>query len=271
MKPIRVALSGSGFKFPAHVGALMAVRDAGYQVVELAGTSGGSIVAALAAAGMSLEEMRDLTLDRDWSDMLTWSPMSLTFKMGYCSGSTLQDFIDEQTGGRTFSELPVALTIVASDIVAARPYIFSIATTPGEQVSLAARASASIPFVYTPVPIGQALLMDGGMVNNIPIDQLIEDDIPRLGVQLVTKKKPLSDGVHTIFEIAPRLVELMLDANENTHVDLAQHQGARVAFVETGYANGLDRNMSRAVRQQLLDDGRNAVERALNSLQFAPT
>ena len=85
-KPIRVALSGSGFKFPAHVGALHAIRDAGYEVIEIAGTSGGSIVASLAAVGMDLDIMKALTLTRDWADMLTFSPWSLAVRLSIEAG-----------------------------------------------------------------------------------------------------------------------------------------------------------------------------------------
>lgn len=64
---IRVALSGSGFRLGAHLGALQAIVDAGYEVVELAGTSGGSIVSAMFAGGMKLADMHELCMQMDWS------------------------------------------------------------------------------------------------------------------------------------------------------------------------------------------------------------
>ena len=259
MKPIRVALSGSGFKFPAHVGALLALRDAGCTPMEIAGTSGGSIIAALYASGMDLDEMADLTLNRDWSDMLTFSPWSLITKMGYCSGSNLLDWITAKTGGKTFAQLDMDLTIMASDVSAETPFEFSRGTTPDVPVALAARASASIPFVYAPVQYAGALLMDGGCCNNIPVDKLTVDLMPRFGVQLVSKVAPLSAGLHSIIGRAPRVIELMLSSNEETHVEMAKSAGASFAFVETGYASGLDRNMPQDLRKRLMDDGRQAV------------
>ena len=115
MKALRLALSGSGFKFPAHVGALMAIRDAGFTPIEYAGTSGGSIVAALAASGMDLDTMKSLTMTRDWSDMLTFSVLSILGGKGFCSGDTLLDWITKTTNGATFDDLTVPLTIMASD------------------------------------------------------------------------------------------------------------------------------------------------------------
>jgi len=266
MKPIRVALSGSGFKFSAHVGALCAIRDAGYTPVQLAGTSGGSIVATLAAAGMSLADMKALTMSRDWSDMLTFSPWSAMTRMGYCNGNTLLNWITEKTGGLLFSQMPVDLVVMASDVGAEVPFEFSRSATPDAPVALAARASAAIPFVYAPIQYGSALLMDGGCCNNIPIDKLTIDDVPRLGIQLVSKASPLNAGVHTAFDIAPRLVDLMLSANENTHVDLGKEQGAHFAFIETGFASGLDRNMPSSVRQQLFDNGYAGALSALDNI-----
>ncbi len=263
MKPIRVALSGSGFKFPAHVGALLAVRDAGYSIREVAGTSGGSIVAALFASGMPLDAMADLTLTRDWSDMLTFSPWSLLTKMGYCSGANLLDWITAKTGAKTFAQLDMDLIIMASDVSGEVPFEFSRAATPDVPIALAARASASIPFVYAPVQHGGALLMDGGMVNNIPVDKLAADSVPRLGVQLVTKTTPMAAGLHSLFDVTPRVIDLMLAANENAHVDLGEEKGAQVAFVETGYASSLDRNMAAVVRKRLMEDGRAAVAKVL--------
>ncbi|HYD58983.1 MAG TPA: patatin-like phospholipase family protein [Noviherbaspirillum sp.] len=259
MKPIRIALSGSGFKFPAHVGALLAIRDAGFTPVQYAGTSGGSIVGTMAACGMPLEQMRELTLSRDWSDMLSFSLWALMTNLGYCSGNTLQEWLEENTGRKTFADLDVDLVVMASDVANQVTFEFSKETTPFASVALAARASAAIPFVYSPIQISGAMLMDGGMVNNIPVDRLEIDSVPRLGIQLVSKASPMQPGVYSFLDIVPRVIDLMMASNENTHVDLAAAAGAKVAFVETGYASSLDRNMPLDLRQRLLDDGYNAA------------
>lgn len=78
MKPIRVALSGSGFRLGAHIGALQAIEDAGYTVIELAGTSGGSIVASLYASGVPLDVMRQMLMElgkqRSTTNRGKWRP-----------------------------------------------------------------------------------------------------------------------------------------------------------------------------------------------------
>ncbi len=265
MKPIHVALSGSGFKFPAHVGALLAIRDAGYEIKEIAGTSGGSIIACLVASGMDLETMKALTLDTDWSDMLTFSPLSL-FRDGYCSGEVLLDWISENTGHKTFSELPIDLVIIASNITLETEFEFNRATSPDVKIAFAARASASIPFVYAHVEHNDYTLMDGGMCNNIAVDKLTHvSGVQKLGIQLVSKTVPAS-GTDLLTDIE-HIVRLMLTSNEHTHVALGRSKGCQVVFVETGYANSLDCNMDRSIREQLLKDGYDSTAATLLTLK----
>ena len=258
MKPIRVAFSGSGFKVPAHAGALQAIFDAGYKPIELAGTSGGSICAALYASGMSLSDMKTLALTHDWSNMMCFSPLAALRIQGFCDGANLLAWMKDRTGGKTFSQLDVDLTAIASNVANEGAFTFSRAETHDVPIALAVRSSTSIPFLFSPVSIGDALLADGGMVNNIPVDRLKIDDVPRLGVQLVSMDLPLRPKKFIWpHQFAMRLIDLMLSACESTHVSAAQAAGAHVAFVETGFASMLDRNMPLEIRQRLFEVGYN--------------
>jgi len=265
MKPIRVALSGSGFKFPAHVGALMAIQDAGYKPVEYAGTSGGSLISALAASGMPLTKMRDIALTQNWSNILKFTPTAL-MRGGFCNGKNLQSLIGNYTKHQTFRQLRTDLTIVASDVASESSFVFNKYNTPDISIAKAARSSASIPFVYSPVQIGKALLMDGGMIDNIPADLLVKDDIPRLGIQLVSKQSPFSAAKSSLFNVAPRLLDLMLSATENAHRALALQSGVHFAYIETGFAGGLDKNMTFELRSKLLMTGYNETRSALTEM-----
>ncbi len=266
-KPIRVAFSGSGFKVPAHVGALQAICDAGYSPIELAGTSGGSICAALAACGMTLSSMKTLALTHDWSDMMSFSPLAALRMKGFCDGKNLLAWMRDHTGGKTFAETGIDLKAVASNIANEGAFDFSREATPDVPVALAVRSSTSIPFVFEPVSIGGALLADGGMVNNIPVDRLTVDEVPRIGVQLVSMELPLKPSVRLWpHQFAMRLIDLMLSACESTHVSAAQAAGVHMAFVETGFASTLDRNMPLEIRQRLFDVGYSAARAAIGAV-----
>lgn len=263
MKPIRVALSGSGTKVGAHIGALQAIVDAGYTIVELAGTSGGSIVAALYACGMPLTVMHELVLRMDWSSMMAMSPLSVLRFHGWCSGDNLFDFLHMKTHAKTFEDLDIDLTIVASDISNEVPFLFSRKLTPTMSVALAARSSASIPIVFAPIVIGNAVLNDGGLVVNLPVDLLTNDDVPRIGIELTGKRSPLKPGKYGLNKVIPHLIDLMIQSTEDAHISIGKMQGATIAQVDSGWASSLDRKMPLVIRQKLFDAGYAATKAAL--------
>lgn len=265
-RPIRVALSGSGFRLGAHLGALQAIEDAGYEVIELAGTSGGSIVASLYASGMSLADLKQLCMTMDWSPMMSFSPWALIAKQSFCSGNTLLDFLHKQTGGKTFKDLSIDLKVIASDLLTEKEFVFSRAMTPDAPIALAARASASIPIVFAPVAYEDVLCVDGGCCNNVPANALTVDYAPRIGIYLESDDSTLKPGSYGLAKLAPRIIDLLLASNEASHVALDTKNGATIVRVQTGYASSLDRNMSTAIRQRLIDDGYATTKTALAEL-----
>jgi NTE family protein len=266
MRQIRVALSGSGFLLPAHVGALHAIRDGGFVPVEYAGTSGGSIVAMLAAAGMSTDGMKQLALTMDWEPMMAPSIANLVRLKAYSSGAHLLNFLTRQTGGASFRGLDVELKIMASNIGTKQPFVFSRTTTPDAQIALAARASAAIPVIYEPVIYGDAILFDGGMVNNMPSDILVRDEIPRMGVDLVSDDAILLPKDYSLLAAAPRFIDMLLSSSEDAHITDGEASGVHVVRVPTGFASSLDRTMSTATRQRLFDVGYGSTAKELGKL-----
>lgn len=274
MKPIRVAFSGSGFKAPAHVGSLFAIRDAGYDPAlpdsQSLGTSGGSLVAGLYACGMSLEDMKTLCMSKDWSDMMGWSPFAIR-NGAFCDGRNLLGFLKEATAGKAFRDVHTDFGAVASNLTNNVRHIFSYEHDPFMSVALAIRASASIPFVYEPVVVGGKIFQDGGMCSNIAVDSLTVDHIPRLGIQLVSQETPLKPNAKLgLIALSLRIIDLMMSACETAHVTAGQESGARMAFVETGYASTLARNAPLEIRQRLFEDGYRSTAAALVGLMSQP-
>lgn len=265
MKPIRVALSGSGFRLGAHLGALQAIVDAGYTIVELAGTSGGSIIAALFAAGMPLDVMRQILMDLDWSRMMRFSPWALIRYQALCTGDALLTYLLEHTGRKTFAQLDVDLKVIAANLLTEREFQFSKESTPDVPVALAARASASIPIVFAPVAVAGGLMVDGGTCDNMPVSDLTVDAVPRVGIYLVSDDDPLPPGAYGLPTLAPRIIDLMLAACEATHVALDRLNGATIVRVPTGYASSFDRHMPIETRQRLYRDGYESTVKWLQS------
>lgn len=262
---IRIAFSGSGYKVVAFIGAMTALKEADYEIIELAGTSGGSLVAALIASGMSLVDMKSIVMTKDWSSFLEFNFGAIT-SGAYCEGDILENWVEVQTKNKTFKDLDIDLTIVASDLSNMKGYYFNKTNTPDIKIAHAARASASIPYVYEPIHIGDSILVDGGLVNNIAVDKLVVDSVPRLGIQLTSNDSPViaSDKIGIVDEME-RILDLMLSAQENCHIDIAD---ANMVFVETGYTSCLDTNMTPEIRKRLFDDGYNETKKVLDKMKL---
>lgn len=260
MTKTSVAFSGSGFKVPAHVGALQAIESSGHEIVELAGTSGGAILAAFYACGMSSAEMKELCFSKDWSEMLDLE-FSALFRGSYCTGNTLYEFFADHTRGLKFKDVKMPLRITSSDVAYNQPFLFSQETTPDAEVALAVRASTSLPMIYSPVVYKDRYLVDGMLVNNIPVGRLTVEGTKKLGIQLhseeIAREEP--GELRWPWQMATRILDLLVRSSENTHIRKAEREGAEIIYAETGFADPLDTNMGRKMRQKLYDAGYDAV------------
>ncbi|MGK5068324.1 patatin-like phospholipase family protein [Janthinobacterium sp. RT4P48] len=199
---------GGGVRAAAHAGAYAAAKRAGVTFSRVAGTSGGSIVAALVAAGATPAYLRQHLQELDflplldqpskkniffekklpfWARVLkpfTWGDMRRLANVatygGLYDSKRLGDWIEQRLvellrGNNSinkkpvlFSELPLPLHVVATDFSNGQPKIWSSSTTAEESVTLAVRYSCSIPFFFQPAPAGASIFLDGGAVSNLP-------------------------------------------------------------------------------------------------------
>jgi len=199
---------GGGVRAAAHAGAYAAAKRAGVTFGRVAGTSGGSIVAALVAAGATPSYLKQhlqgldflLLLDRPsikarfferklplWARFLklfTWGNVrkgaDIATYGGLHSSDCLGDWVEQRlvellrpnnsTNKKhiQFSELPIPLYIVATDFSNGQPKVWSHATTGEESVALAVRHSCTIPFFFQPARAGSSIFLDGGAVANLP-------------------------------------------------------------------------------------------------------
>jgi NTE family protein len=157
-------LAGGGTRLPAHVGVLAALEEMGYRLPALVGVSGGSIVAALHAAGRSVEELKELSLAVDFRQFRGFSLRQLLFHGGLSSGDGFEHWIDQQLAGLTFAQLPRDLHVVATDVRSGEPVLFDKATTPEVKVATAVRFSMGIPLLFAFKEYQGKLLVDGSIL-----------------------------------------------------------------------------------------------------------
>jgi NTE family protein len=157
--------AGGGTRLPAHVGILQALLEFNAKFDHLVGVSGGSIVSSLFAAGLPMDEIKNIALSTDYNQFREFSLFKLVRNGGLSSGDVFENWIDNLLGGKTFEELKYNLHIVATDVIRGAPVIFDKENTPKVKVSLAVRFSMSIPLVFSFKTFGKNLMVDGSILS----------------------------------------------------------------------------------------------------------
>jgi NTE family protein len=162
-KKLGLALSGGAWRGLAHIGALEALEENGIRPDFLSGSSIGSFGAALYAFGVPVREIgavsRGLTPIRV-------SKLKLT-RYGLFSNEELGRVIESKVGKARIEQAPIPLAIVAADISTGEKVILR----EGE-VAAAVMASGALPGIFQPVRVGNRMLMDGGIIENVPVSPL---------------------------------------------------------------------------------------------------
>lgn len=176
-KTVSLALGGGSVLGALHIGVLKALQEHDMIIKSISGTSAGAIVAALYAFGKSAKEIEEIILDLEWSSVL-----GVTFsKYGFLSNKKIGNFIEKHIGTKNIQDAKIALSIVAADITTGE----KVTLTQGD-VAKAVMASTCVPGIFTPVEIQSRLLVDGGIVENIPLNSLQNIDVDyKIGVDLL--------------------------------------------------------------------------------------
>lgn len=160
-----LALGGGVVLGAAHIGVLKALEESDRKIDCLAGTSIGAMVAALSAFGKNWKEIREMALEMNWLDV---SGLSLS-RYGLLSNNKLGKLIQNSIGDVTFDQAERPLAVVTTDITSGRRVVLQEG-----KVAEAVMASSCIPGMFKPVTLGNRMLVDGGVVENVPITPLQE-------------------------------------------------------------------------------------------------
>ncbi|HET7833242.1 MAG TPA: patatin-like phospholipase family protein [Gallionella sp.] len=161
-RKIGLALGSGSARGLAHIGVLRALRDAGIEVNLIAGTSMGAFVGAIAAAG-KLEGLAAEFLGMDWKGIAALLDPVFP-KSGLIDGQKIAEFVRARVPITSIEQLPIPFSAVATDLMSGEEVV--IAT--GDLIE-AVRASISVPGIFTPVRINGRILIDGGLVNPVPV------------------------------------------------------------------------------------------------------
>ena len=168
---IGLALSAGGVRGFAHVGVLEVFDNARVPIDRLAGTSMGSVVGGLYAAGLPTEKLWDLshhiTLDTITPDLNVGGLFRLLFKRRLPTSANLSKFFEEQLGDMQFEDMPIPFSCSAMDIKTGERVVFN--TGP---LAIAVRASMNLPGVFEPVEYRHRALVDGAVVDYLPVESV---------------------------------------------------------------------------------------------------
>lgn len=162
---VALVLASGGSRGLAHIGAIEVLEEHGFRIASISGASMGALVGAMYAAG-GLDVFKDWmkTVDR----MKVFSLMDFTIgNGGFVKGDKVIEELKSIIPDKNIEDLPIPFTAVSTDILHRKEVVF-------DRGSLydAVRSSISLPSVFTPNRIGDMLLVDGGVVNPIPINRV---------------------------------------------------------------------------------------------------
>jgi len=189
---IGLALSGGGARGFAHIGILKALQNAGIHIDCISGTSMGGLIAAAFACGIPLETIEQKALQLSHMRELVKLVDVSRQRRGLLEGSRVRDFLVDLFLDRSFETLKIPLAMPAVDLVRAQEVVF----TSG-MVLPAVLATSAVPALFQPIELNGQRLVDGGVLNNLPVDlarRLGADRIIAVDVQFdPAAEKPWQD------------------------------------------------------------------------------
>lgn len=159
---IGLALGGGAARGFAHVGVIQVLEEAGIQPQMVAGTSAGSLVAAIYASGKKGDELQRVALTMEEAAITDWTlPI---FSRGMLRGEALARYVNSQVRNKLIEDMPMPLGIYATDLKTGGGVLFQRGDT-----GTAVRASSAVPAVFQPVKISGRDYVDGGLVSPVPV------------------------------------------------------------------------------------------------------
>jgi NTE family protein len=165
---ISLVLSGGGARGYTHIGVIKELKRQGFKIISIAGTSMGALIGALEACG-KLEIYENWVTNIDVMDMVKFlnNPFS---KNGWLNSDKIFNKIKELVGDYNIEDLPIKFTAVATDLNKKKEVWFQKGPLWD-----AVKASASIPGIFPPVKIDNMQLVDGGVLNLMPVAPVMSD------------------------------------------------------------------------------------------------
>jgi NTE family protein len=166
LRPVRIglALGGGAARGFAHIGVIKVLEAQGIVPDVVVGTSAGSVVGAMYAAGNNGFALQKMALEMDEATISDWSLPFFSKSSGVLKGEALQGYVNRMVNQASIEKLKKPFGAVATDLNTGMPVLFQRGNT-----GLAVRASSAVPGVFQPVKINDRFYVDGGLVSPVPV------------------------------------------------------------------------------------------------------
>lgn len=238
---VGLVLSGGGAKGFAHIGAIRAIEEAGVRIDYIGGTSMGSIIGALYASGYSIDAIESIIKNKEinfnnymqdaisrkskpfyqkenahkYMLRLSVKDKKIQLPTGLISGQSVLNQFSKYTQHvnniKDFNQLPIPFLCIATDLETGEQVLLNSGYLPD-----AVRASASFPTLLKPVEIDGKLLVDGGIVNNFPIDEVLDmgADII-IGIDVGDGKLLKKEEINSVIDVLNQVVSYQMVDDED--------------------------------------------------------
>lgn len=200
---IGFSFSGGGARAIAHMGAIKALRENGLEADVVAGTSGGAIVGALYAAGIPVEQMLELASKGSLLKLVSFGlPINGLTNLDY-----LGELLDKYIGSDSFEDLKIPLSVAAVNLRTGKKRFFN-----SGKLYPAVMASSAVPLVFKPIEIDGELYADGGLIDNLPVEPLLQSSNFLIGLNVVPQVSVTEDKIDDLYSIGTRVFDISIAA-----------------------------------------------------------
>jgi NTE family protein len=208
-----LVLGGGGARGLSHIGVLRVLEQEHIPIDQIVGVSVGALIGALYASGLSVDQIESMVRDIGWTKLTDFSRfrlLKLILTDELLSTNRMEAYLDKKLGGLYFNDLKIPFICIATDIRTGEKVVFKEGP-----VAFAARASATIPGVFKPVPYRHRSLVDGGIVDNLPTNTVTIDNNDFV-LAVLPKVESEQKEVTTVLKTLVRSVEIQKDAMMQT-------------------------------------------------------
>ncbi|WP_366162819.1 patatin-like phospholipase family protein [Bacillus infantis] len=196
---IGLALGSGGARGFAHLGVIKVLKEEGINVDVIAGSSMGALVGCFYGAGLDIDRLYKLAGAFKRKYYLDFTVP----KMGFLAGKKVKELIRLFTHGKNLEDLDIPVRVVATDLMAGEKVVFSKGP-----IADAVRASISIPGIFTPEKLEDRLLVDGGVIDRVPVS-VVEEMGADLIIAVDVSRVKTSSDITSIFDVIMQSLDIM--------------------------------------------------------------